>query len=135
MSSASPFTLTRASVADMPEIARLMYRCFPPFVREVIMGCLSEADLPRWIGFLEDECRTHHHAVWIKVVDKASGRIVAAALWKVFANAGMPPTAEDQIVGWLDDARRAQAEHVVGAMVKGRKEALPGGFVRTLSPS
>lgn len=130
----TPFTLTRASLSDIPEIARLMYRCFPTLVREVLMGCNSEADLPRFIAFHEDEFRTHHHAVWVKVVDATSGRIAAASRWKVYPNAGTPADGGDKVMSWLDDERRAQAERILGSMNAAREQANPGGFVRTLMP-
>lgn len=128
---ATPFALSRASLADIPEMARLMYACFPPFVRQILMGCQSEEDLPRYVAFLEDELRTHHHAVWVKVVDKASGRIAAASLWKVYPNAGIPADGGDAVMSWLEGEQRAAAEKLVGIMDAAKREANPEGFVRT----
>lgn len=111
-------------------MARLMYRCFPAIVRELLMGCKNEDDLPKFTNLLEDEYRTHHHAVWIKVVDQASGEIAAASLWKVYPNAGTPKDGGDKVVSWLDEETRKQAEKLVGTMNVARREANPEGFVR-----
>lgn len=129
-SSTTPFTLSRASLPDIPEMAQLMYTCFPTLVREVLMGCDTEADLPKFIAVLEDELRVHHHAIWVKVVDKASGRIAAASLWKVYPNAGTPADGGEKVMTWLDGERRTMAERLVGIMNVARREANPDGFAR-----
>lgn len=129
----TPFTLSRASIEDIPELTRLMYKCFPLKVRECLMGIREshyDQELAQFIAFLEDEYRTHHHAVWIKVVDNATGIIAAASLWKIYPNAGTPRDGGEKIMPWLDEERRALAEKYVGGMNQSRMEAMKDtGFV------
>ena len=40
---------------DMLELVQVAYECFPPMIREMFMGCKSEADLPRLVEhYLKD---------------------------------------------------------------------------------
>lgn len=92
------------------------------------MGCLSEADVPKATAHFEEELRTYHHGVWIKVVDKATGRIAAASLWKIYPNAGAP--ADEKPMAWLEGELLEKAKNLIGTMNEWRRKANPGGHVR-----
>ncbi|CAJ2506878.1 Uu.00g080640.m01.CDS01 [Anthostomella pinea] len=126
-----PFRLTRATPADLPEIIALQYTAFPPVARELFMGCASEADLPRCTASYARVMQTNEHDVWIKVVDTASGAVVAASNWKIYPNGSAPPpsSANDEPPDWLEGEARKRAARVLGAMNQARREAHPGGFV------
>ncbi|KAK3710706.1 hypothetical protein LTR37_010125 [Vermiconidia calcicola] len=81
---ASPFTLSRATPEDIDELVRAEYECFPDFVREAFLRCSSEGDLPRLTQYSVDYMTRDPHVVWVKVVDNASGKIVAGSQWKAY---------------------------------------------------
>ncbi|KAJ4305578.1 hypothetical protein N0V90_001109 [Kalmusia sp. IMI 367209] len=123
------FNLTRASVDDIPEITRLEYRCFPPLVRELFMGCKTEADIPHM-----STKHSHDHVadpfdVWVKVVDNSTGNIVAASNWKFFVNSGAPSASDETPPEWLKEDARQQAAAIMRTMNDGRRKANPGPHV------
>lgn len=127
----APFTLSRATEADMPEVIRLCWLSFPQIVRDLLMGCPTEDDLPRSVARYQEEMRADPHATWVKVVDGATGRIAAASHWRIFPGASAPAGAdEDTPPPWLDDESRVKAEGILGEMTEARVKANPEGYVR-----
>lgn len=126
-----PFTLSRATEADMPEVIRLCWLSFPQIVRDLLMGTPTEDDLPRSVARYQEEMRADPHATWIKVVDNATGRIAAASHWRIFPGASAPMGAdEDTPPPWLDDESRTKAQGILDEMNEARKKVSPGGYVR-----
>lgn len=105
-----PFTLTRCTPADMDAVVRLQYACFPPFIREMCMGCFSEADIPKIRDKYVQQMYVYLHLashdlglhgadlvlrggrredprdIWVKVVEERTGEVVAGSCWKVWLN-------------------------------------------------
>ncbi|KAK2609514.1 hypothetical protein N8I77_003011 [Diaporthe amygdali] len=129
MADSAPFTLSRATEADMEQITRLCWLSFPQFVRDILMGCPTEDDLPRSVKRFQEEMRGDHYAVWIKVVDNSTGKIAAASNWKIFPGATAPAETDEQPIPWLDDETREKARNVLNEMNEARRKANPGGFV------
>ena len=130
MASECRFSLSRASAADLAELARVQYRSFGPFMREIFMGCKSEADLPLITQKYASELAEDPHDLWIKVVDTASGNIVAGSNWKVYPNAA-PDSSDDKLTEWLDGETRETAIKVLRKVTKVRKIAnKEGGYIR-----
>lgn len=136
---AQRFTLTRATPADMDEVARLQYECFPAFIREAFMGCRSEADLPRVAERSRHDMRTNVHDVWILVRDGADsdgngGRLAAASNWRVYLNSAAVQASDDVPMPWLaergDEEALAKARNVTEEMNAARRAANPDGFLR-----
>jgi len=100
MASTPPFVLQPAKKEDMKEILDLQYRCFPDLVRRVLMGCDSEADLPRLQAEYIEEMEESGSVVWHYVKDLASGRIIAASNWKIFLNRQAALRGEGKAPGW-----------------------------------
>ncbi|KAI5922181.1 hypothetical protein F4810DRAFT_674884 [Camillea tinctor] len=133
-------SLSRATAADIPEIAALQYRCFPPRIRELFMGCRTEADLPR---LAEQYARLAAAApsryVWTKVAVpsgdkdgacKGREKIIAASNWKVVGGgSGVDSLGDDEAPGWLDGDAREEAARMLREMNEARRRANPGGFV------
>jgi hypothetical protein len=127
----APFTLYRATEADMPEVLRLCWHSFPQKVRDLIMGAPTEADLPRCVAQYQAEIREDQHAVWLKVVDGATGRIAAASHWRVFPGSLVPAGADDdKPVPWLDEKSRAEVQVILDEMNEARVKYNSGGYVR-----
>ncbi|KAL1852888.1 hypothetical protein Daus18300_011970 [Diaporthe australafricana] len=124
----APFTLARATEADMAEVARLCWLSFPQFVRDLLMGCPTEDDLPRSAARFREEMRTDHYAVWVKVVDNATGKIAAASRWRVFPGATAPDPAEEALP-WLEGEAREKAQGLLDEMSDGRRQHNPEGYV------
>jgi len=122
------FALSRASAADLPELIALQYRCFGPFVREIFMGCRTEGDLPLAMQKYVDILANDPHDVWIKVVDRASGNIVAGSNWRVYPSRA-PDSSDDTVADWLDEKAKEMATQVFGKWAGIRKDANPGGYV------
>lgn len=135
MAGQTPFTLSRATEADMPEVIRLCWLSFPQIVRDLLMGCPTEDDLPRSVARYQEEMRADPHALWIKVVDNATGRIAAASHWRIFPGASAPVGAdEDTPPPWLDDESRVKALGILAEMTEARIKANPDGYVRECFP-
>lgn len=128
----APFTLARANEADMAQITRLCWVSFPQFVRDLLMGCPTEDDIPRSVARFQEEMRSDHYAVWIKVVDNATGEIAAASHWKVFP-ATAPVEGDDEPLPWLDDETRKKARELLDEMRDARRQHNPEGYVREFS--
>lgn len=122
-----PLILSRATEADMPEIAAVEYRSFSPFIREMFMGCRSEADIPRLADWYARRLRSDPFDVWIKVVDAATGRLVAASEWKVCPNG---PGPDDEPPEWLEGESLERSRRMMGAINAARRKANPAGYVR-----
>ncbi|KAG6358323.1 hypothetical protein INS49_014207 [Diaporthe citri] len=130
MAGQPPFTLSRATEADMPEVIRLCWLSFPQIIRDLLMGCPTEDDLPRSVARYQEEMRADPHALWIKVVDNATGRIAAASHWRIFPGASAPAGAdEDTPPPWLDDESRVKAQGILAEMTEARVKANPDGYV------
>ena len=93
------------------------------------MGCSSEEDLPRLVEDFQQEMRNDPHVVWIKVVDKVSGRMIAASQWKVFPNFA-PVSSDDQPAAWLVGETKEKAANMMQIMNERRRKANPGGSLR-----
>lgn len=131
MAAPAPFTLVRATEADMPEVIRLCWQSFPQIVRDLLMGAPTEADLPRSVAQYQKEIRSDPHAVWVKAVDNATGKVAAASHWRIFPGASAPAGAdEDTVPPWLDDESRAKAQGILDEMTQARVKHNSEGYVR-----
>lgn len=132
MVTSNRFALCRASPDDLPELARLQYKCFPPMIRELFMGCKTEADLPRLVQHHLKSMLQDPSDVWIKVTDQTTGRAVAASNWKVHVNGPVPASADDEAPEWLEGEALEKSMKMLQAFNEARRKANPGGFIRTL---
>lgn len=125
-----PFTLARATEADVDEIAELQYDCFPEWIRRIFMGCHSREDLVR--AKKDHLHRVQHdpNDIWVKVTDKKSGRIIAASNWKVYVNGKSGGGAQESVPEGLsgDDLKTSQA--IMDKMNATKAKSMPGPFVR-----
>lgn len=96
------------------------------------MGVLDrERDLPRIRGKYIHEMTTDPADIWIKVTDKASGRIVAGSNWRIYLHGPPADRPMDTIPEWVEGDVRARSEAFVGGAEKTRKEVMEGvGFIR-----
>ncbi|KAJ8124222.1 hypothetical protein ONZ43_g12 [Nemania bipapillata] len=124
------FILTRASTDDIPEITRLEYTCFEPIVRELFMGCKSEADIPRMAEKHIRDMAADPFEVWFKILDSATGKIVAASNWKFFVNGPAPRSSDEHPPEWLEGETQQQAAQMMSAMNDSRRKGNPGAHVR-----
>ena len=132
MASTAPFVLSRATASDMDEIVDLQYDCFPGFVREVFMGCFSKNDLPRVRDLFIDKMQQDPNDVWIKVVDKLSGNVVAASNWKLYVNGPSSGGVKDEAPEWLEGELREKSKAMMKKVNEKRAEAMTGPFIRML---
>lgn len=133
MANQTPLALSRATADDLPEIGRLQYLCFPAFIREIFMGCKTEDDLPRITRKHVSTLDKDPHDVWIKIVDTATGKIVAASNWKIYPNS-TADSAGDEAPDWLDGDALERSRMILSAMNDARKRANPHGYVRKWAP-
>jgi len=122
------FVLSRASAEDIAEITAMEYRAFAnlPSVKTTFLGCESEADLPKLVARCQKDMQNDPNDVWIKVVDKSTGKIVAASNWKVFINKD-DPAWDEKPCDWMDQERTDKAKSTLTRMNKIRHEQMPGG--------
>lgn len=131
----SEYFLSRASPSDLPEIVQVQYTSFQaPFERELLMGCSSPSeDLPKLSEMYAEESRTDPADIWIKVVEKSTGRIVAASNWKVYV---APATAlqrrRDEAPTWLEGDKAVASKGIFEGMNDVRVRENQGPFLRKL---
>ncbi|ROW02476.1 hypothetical protein VMCG_06081 [Cytospora schulzeri] len=130
MSNGARFTLTRATEADVPEITKLCWQSFTQPTRDILMGCPTEENLPKLVDYFTHVLREDHHAVWLKVVENSTGRVAAAALWKIYPNAGAPASGDEQPPAWLEGETREASKKVLDGMNEARRKNNPDGFVQ-----
>ncbi|KAK3723254.1 hypothetical protein LTR37_001977 [Vermiconidia calcicola] len=118
----------RGTPEDMDELVRVEYECFPNFVREAFLRCSSEADLPRLTQSSVNYMMRDPHVVWIKVVDNASGKIVAGSQWKVYPSSA-PESSDDEPPPWLTGEMRERAAKELQLFNERRRVVNPGGYV------
>ncbi|KAI2607951.1 acyl-CoA N-acyltransferase [Hypoxylon sp. NC1633] len=124
--SSPPFKLLRATSEDIPELTRLTYACFPTEIRELFMGCRSEADLPLITAKYARTLETDPHDVWLKVVDTATGKIAAGSNWKVFPNSGAPQVSDESVGDWVEGQLKQDTVEMMRLLNDARREANPG---------
>lgn len=93
------------------------------------MGCASEDDLPRLAKHYIELAEKDPSAVWIKLVDNETKKIVAGSLWNVFPNSA-PETSDEGPVPWLEGENKQKAERLMQMMNEKRRAANPHGYVR-----
>ncbi|RMZ01656.1 hypothetical protein D0862_06284 [Hortaea werneckii] len=86
---------------DMLELVQVAYDCFPPMIREIFMGCKSEADLPR----------------------------LAEHYLKEIREDPFPASADDKPAEWLEGEDLTKATQILGKMNAARRAANPNGYV------
>ena len=67
--------------------------------------------------------------IWLKVVERASGKIVAGSQWKVFPSFS-PASADDKPAEWLEGEDLTKATQILDKMNAARRAANPNGYVR-----
>ncbi|GAB7355429.1 hypothetical protein MBLNU459_g5940t1 [Dothideomycetes sp. NU459] len=114
MSATHPFALSVATLSDFPEISALHYHVVTSeVVRDCFMGPDTakgrEALANRYIKVLRED----PDDVWIKVVDRSTGKIAAASNWKILQSL-TPAVPLELEPSWFaelepDRAQRARA--------------------------
>lgn len=130
MSSPAHFSLSRVTEADLPEVMKACWLSFPQVVQNLMLGCPTEADLPKLVEYHRKVLREHHHAVWIKVVENSTGKVAGAALWKIYPNAGAPASGDELPPPWLEGEDREASKKLLDVLNEGRRKANPDGFLR-----
>jgi hypothetical protein len=129
MTSEAPFSLVRCTVDDLEEIVKLQYRCFPPEIRVIFMGCHSEAELPKITAKYIQQYSSEPNDVWIGVKDNETGKFVAGSNWKVYVNGENQAAATDEPPEWLEPEEFAASKKLIEAMTASRAKNMPGPFV------
>ena len=132
MASNGPFILSRAIPSEMEEVVELEYDCFPEFVRNVFMGCSSKADLPKITKSYVHEMETDPNDIWIKVMDKESGKVIAGSNWKLYVNGPSSGGVKDEAPEWLDNDMREKSMELMARINEARAKSMPGPFIRML---
>ncbi|KAK5171300.1 uncharacterized protein LTR77_004444 [Saxophila tyrrhenica] len=124
-----PFVLTRVSVSDLPEMLALQYDCFPPFIRQIFMGCNTEVDIPKIQEVYAEQIRTDPNDIWLKVVDRESAKIIAASNWKVYVNGITNGGVGDRPPPWLEREQFELSERYCKEVKEYRAKAFSGPFI------
>jgi hypothetical protein len=127
MTNSPPFVLSRASEDDLEEIISLQYECFPQLLREIFMGTKTRDDLPKLLKLSLEEVQQQPEDIWIKVVERSSGKIIAASNWKVYANG--PSRNSTGAPTWLEGELAQTSSSVYEEFGRERLKALPGPHV------
>lgn len=126
----APFTLSRATIADLSELTSIEYDCFPPFVRKIFLGCHTRAELPKIQEIYAEKMRSDRHDIWIKAVDRETGKIIAASNWKIHVNGKSDGGIGDHPPPWLEGDEFEKSKQICEQMEEVRRRSMPGPFVR-----
>lgn len=114
----------------MPELLDVQYEAFPEFVRVIFMGCHNKDDVSKLVPKYIEKMQNDPSDVWIKITDNATGKIIAAADWKIFPGHGGENNS-DEAPEWLDAEEKEKSRKVIEEMTEIRKKIMPGPYVRT----
>ncbi|GAM91101.1 hypothetical protein ANO11243_091480 [Dothideomycetidae sp. 11243] len=120
------FKLARASPEDMLEIVRLQFRAFPgPIHQDIFLGPNTPEGHEHLARSYVRTMQTNSGDYWMKVTEKATGKIVAATEWRIHPTV-LPDHAaeEDMSLSWLQDKpeRLAFARDILGQSLAARRK-------------
>ncbi|TKA81991.1 hypothetical protein B0A55_01745 [Friedmanniomyces simplex] len=116
----------------MKAVVDLQYRCFPPAIRKLFMGCsspLQPGELIRYTDSVMQRMREDPHDIWIGVKDSQTGRLIAGSNWKVHMNGDAGNRQADEAPSWLEGEELEKSKRVIGKMFEMRQKAMPGPFI------
>lgn len=128
----SKFVLSRATEHDIAEIVELQYRSFESrLVKELLMGCSSPEDLPKFIAKRIQTTKEDPSDIWIKVIDSTTLKIVAASNWKLYLGpATAIPRGSMEVPQWLAGKQAEEAHALLDPMNEARNMANTEPFLR-----
>ena len=132
MASRPPFVLSRATPSDMENIVNLQYDCFDDVIRQIFMGVKSKEDLPKVRDDYVKKMQSDPNDVWIQVVNKESGQVVAASNWKVYVNGETHGGVKEQPPEGIEGETLERSKDIMAKMNEKRAKSMPGPFVRKL---
>ena len=130
MAPEAPFLLSRATEDDIEEIIDLQYDCFPPHLCVIFMGCYSKADLHKIQKKYVETMKDDPSDIWIKVVDSASGKIIAASNWKIHLNHEDPNRPAEEPAEWLEGSDLEQSQKITSQFNETRAKFMQEPFIR-----
>jgi hypothetical protein len=129
----SPFVLSRATLSDMDAIIACEFRTFTDtFIREVFMGHDTPAGHANLSSHYQNILRTNPADVWIKVEEKATGKIVGASNWRVHMSNVPEHEEEDLGWGWLegDEEKMRKVKEVIREITETRRKLFTEPYCR-----
>lgn len=121
--------ITRCTAEDMEELIKLTYKCFPPSIRLLFMGCHDEDDIPKYTEMAIKIMQEDPNDIWIGVRDIETGKFIAGSNWKVYLNGNVSVTGEDEIPKWLEGEDLATSQKLIGEMAASRTKNMPGPYI------
>ena len=126
-----PFCLSRATVADLPELLELMYKSFSTWTTSRYMGCFSPDDVPKYVAEWTTTMAEDPTDIWIKVTDNQTGEIVAASNWKLYLGSDKAiERARDEPPEWLSEDLKEKSRELLVPSNEARIPANPDPFLR-----
>jgi hypothetical protein len=132
-STSGPFVLSRATPSDIDAIIACEFRTFTDtFIREVFMGHDTPAGHKNLSAHYQNILLTNPADVWIKVEEKATGKIVGASNWRVHMSSVPEHEEEDLGWGWLegDQERLRKVKEVIKDITETRKKLFTEPYCR-----
>lgn len=134
MSSNSSFQLARATADDIPEIVEIEYRVFTePIVVECFMAPNTPAGHTSLVRQRQQAMKDDPCDYWIKVTDTSTGRIAAAANWKIYAG-GVPEPKASVDLGWLEGEALDRAQRIWATLLDEDKKTMTGPCLCRFQP-
>lgn len=107
--------------SDLPEFIQLMYDSFGENVRNYLMGCSDVSNMPKLQAMYVEQMRENPTAIFWKVTDKSTGKIVAASKWNLLMIPGSADKwARNVVPPWLEGDEKAGGEAIVAMVDKER---------------
>jgi hypothetical protein len=138
-SSGSPFILSRAtSPSDFDAIIACEFHTFTEtFLRDVFMGPDTPSNHSRLASHYQHILHTNPADVWIKVEEKATGKLVGASNWRV--HMGAAPEHEEEDLGWEwlkdDEEKMKKVKEVIRGITETRRKLFTEPYCRESSLS
>ena len=122
--STNNFILSRATEHDFAELINVEFDTFTdPVIQEAFMASDDSAGRESLLRQRLHVSRADPNDVWMKVVDRETGRIAGASNWKVFAGA-VPEQRIEVDLEWLGERgadKRERAEGIWKATLEARR--------------
>lgn len=108
------FEMSRVTESDFDELLEVQYRAFSVVpLHEALFGHNTPEQRAKVKADFIKSMRSDPSDCWMKLVDKSNGRIVSAALWKIYPSWNDNEQRHDGEATWFEGEDRAMAEFLM----------------------
>jgi len=108
------FEMSRVAESDFDELLEIQYSAFSAVpMHEAIFGPNTAEQRAKVKADFIKSMHSDPSDLWMKLVDKSNGRIVSAALWKIYPSWNNNEKRHDGEVTWYEGEEKSMAEFLM----------------------